>query len=744
MSILLVCTFVSACKPVNPILATTTPYPPPVINIAAPPAETSTTTRIPTALPNPTYTARPETITGHPGWTTYAAMRSIKHMLVDQLGNLWAVGPDGAFVIQPDGSILHFTTDNGLPSNDLLSVGQDSSDAIWVGSNGSGAARYDGEKWQTYTTSDGLAGNIVFDIIRYYNAAGVLIGTDHGISWLVKDAEKWTSYTGTAFLPEDRVNSLIVLASDDMIWAATPRGVKLVETSQTFTPADGLASEVVNDIAVRPDCCVWAGTENGVSMYQAEIWTSYTTADGLVDNLVSTVAVSLFNVAWFGTPSGLSRFDGTGWTTYTTQDGLANDDVLSILIAPDETLWIGTAGGLSHFSPSQASQASETGQSTQVTAGTGLDTSLIYLKGGDLWTWNGEGKKQATHYGNITGFVQNGDKSRLAVFRRGEEDETSLWVMNLDGSQARLLVSQDDLDALGRFSETEESRETNSRVSFRGTTWVPGTNIIAYGTFRHIKYDGTIFHDDLNLVDAQTGENRILLSPGSGGGFTYSPDGSRLAIVGENDISIMNADGSDRHDKLLVYPTIHDVDYAYYPRPSWSADGQYLLLALPPERPMDDPTPPTTLWKIPADGSPAIQLGSINPSFTYAFSVAYTADQTHLAYWSMAFRDSGMIGEIHIANYDGTDDRVVIAADTSYFVSWALDGQHFVYYISSGGSEVWYISDQDGNSTQLPIQPVYISWVSNESFLYYDYLPCSGTELGLYTISGESQVIDRY
>jgi hypothetical protein len=663
-------------------------------------------------------------------------------MFFDQVGNLWAVGPEGVFVLKPGGTLLHFTAKDGLPSNDLLSVGQDGSNAIWVGSNGSGAARFDGTSWQAFSTADGLAGNTVFDITRYTDATGALMGTDHGVSWYNNITEKWTNYSSPPYLPDDVVRSLVVLHKDGSIWLATPQGVRLLETSQVYTTADGLVSNDVSGIAFAPDCSIWIATSAGVSSYNDGAWTSYTVADGLVDNFVSSIAVSVFDVAWFGTPSGLSRFDGKNWTTYTAKDGLASDDVLSVIVALDDTLWIGTSAGLSHYSPSLASQAGQTAQSTSQVLGSDAEFPFIYIKGGDLWALSAGVVKQLTKYGNISGYFLSTDRRKLAVYRRGENNETGLWVMNPDGSDLRLLVSQADLDTLGEFSETEQSRQTNSRVSFRGTAWVPGTYTIAYGTYRPIKYDGTIFHDDLNLVDVLTGEKTTLLPPGSGGSFTYSPDGSQVAIIGLNQISIMNADGTNRHDNVLEYSTIQDVDNYYYPRPNWSADGRYLLLALPPQRMMSDSRETTTLWKIPADGSPAIRLGSFDAlAFLFGYTT-FSPDLTHLAYLDEADPFYANF-TIHIANYDGTDDRVLFTG-RNYFVNWSPDGLHFAYYLSSDDTEVWYISDLNGVSARLAITPTFLRWVDNSTFVQYDSLPCGGYELRLTSISGESQVIDRY
>lgn len=743
---LLIGSSISACKPSAPIPTTNITKPPAALNTPPSMAKTSTPSMTlmpiptPTLFPSPTPVLSLVSMSSYPGWTTYPDIQSIKHLLFDQVGNLWAVGPQGVFVIKPDGTLQHFTMADGLPSNDLLSVGEGTDNSVWVGSNGSGISRFDGKGWKTFTTADGLGGNVVRDIVRYMGARGILVATDHGASWY--DDQKWQNYAGPSNLPNDEVTS-ILSPRWDTVWVGTLKGLRLFETTQTYTTSNGLVNDEVNAMGISPDCSLWAGTIGGASHLSEGSWTSYTTTNGLADNWVSSIAVSLDGTAWFGTPAGVSRFDGKTWTTLTTQDGLADNHVLSVMEAPNETLWLGTAGGLSHYSPSLTSQAAETGQTLQGTEAIYTGPPLIYIKGGDLWTWSAGEKKQATSYGNISGFFLSADRSKVAVFRRGDNDETSLWVMNLDGSQARLLVSQDDLDALGKFSETKESLQTNSRVSFRGTAWVPGTYTIAYGTYRHIKYDGTIFHDDLNLVDTVTGEKTTLLPPGSGGGFTYSPDGSQIAIIGQNQISIMNADGSHRRDEVLEYPTIQDVDNYYYPTPIWSADAQYLILALPPQQLMSDSRSPTTLWKIPADGTPAIQLGTFEAVAFLSGYTAFSPDLTRLAYLDEVDPSKGTL-VIHIANYDGSGDKVIQEGKGVYFVNWSPDGQHFVYYKSSNDTEAWYISDLNGISTPLAYKPEFLNWVSKDAFLQYDSLPCARFEMRLTPIDGESQVIDRF
>ena len=51
--------------------------------------------------------------------------------------------------------------------------------------------RFDGKQWTSYTTADGLAGNIIYSMAQ--DARGVLwLGTNHSLSRY--DGKSWASY----------------------------------------------------------------------------------------------------------------------------------------------------------------------------------------------------------------------------------------------------------------------------------------------------------------------------------------------------------------------------------------------------------------------------------------------------------------------------------------------------------------------------------------------------------------------
>jgi len=82
---------------------------------------------------------------------------------------------------------------------------------------------------------------------------------------------------------------------------------------------------------------------------------NFTTANGLPDNHVFSVLVDGDRI-WAGTENGLGVYENHQWKTYTTKDGLAHRAVLSLsLDKRTGDVWAATMGGLSRISGGRAS-----------------------------------------------------------------------------------------------------------------------------------------------------------------------------------------------------------------------------------------------------------------------------------------------------------------------------------------------------------------------------------------------------
>ncbi len=80
---------------------------------------------------------------------------------------------------------------------------------------------------------------------------------------------------------------------------------------------------------------------------------TYTTADGLAQNQVNQIVRDSRGYMWFCTAEGLSRFDGYRFTNYTTDQGL-HGGVRDLLETRSGVYWVATGDGLYRFNPNSS------------------------------------------------------------------------------------------------------------------------------------------------------------------------------------------------------------------------------------------------------------------------------------------------------------------------------------------------------------------------------------------------------
>jgi ligand-binding sensor domain-containing protein len=114
---------------------------------------------------------------------------------------------------------------------------------------------------------------------------------------------------------------------------------------ENFTTANGLPDNHVYSVLVDGDR-IWAGTDNGLAVYENHAWKTYTTEDGLAHRAVLTLALDKESGdVWAGTMGGLSRISAGRIDSFTQlNSGLSNDVVYGVSVE-GENVWVATAAG---------------------------------------------------------------------------------------------------------------------------------------------------------------------------------------------------------------------------------------------------------------------------------------------------------------------------------------------------------------------------------------------------------------
>ena len=164
----------------------------------------------------------------------------------------------------------------------------------------------------------------------------------------------WTTYTTAQGLIHNEINDIAIDAQGN-VWACSrplfiegPGGVNKFDGTgwTSYNTSDGLASPYVSSVEIDSKGNKWFGTTKGVNKFDDVTWTTYDSSDGLSSNYIYAIAEDNNQALWFATGNGLSIYDGTAWQTFTTKDGLSSKTVRSIMIDSEGNTWAGTDGGV--------------------------------------------------------------------------------------------------------------------------------------------------------------------------------------------------------------------------------------------------------------------------------------------------------------------------------------------------------------------------------------------------------------
>jgi hypothetical protein len=297
--------------------------------------------------------------------------------------------------------------------------------------------------------------------------------------------------------------------------------------------------------------------------------------------------------------------------------------------------------------------------------------AITFNSDGNIWLWRESAGQatQITHTGDAQAFSWSPDR-RVIAFIRNSDNQNELWAANGDGGGQRRLVSTAEVEAKGGSHDSE----THNVIGLY--SWITGTHQLVYSVFWSVdRIGGCCTTVGYWRIDADSLASRRWPAPRSIGGL-LSPDGKRLAIVGASSLSLANADGSNRRDKVLTYPNgPYEGDAWAYSLPLvWSPDSKFLLAVVPSPEPF---APDTTLntWRIPADGS--------HPTHFASFPGAPANDQLspnqeYIAFWRPVEPLSN-VRELHIAKFDGSANVIYAVGYLMEFLGWSPDSVHFAF-----------------------------------------------------------------
>lgn len=174
----------------------------------------------------------------------------IRAIYEDQAGKLWIASHAGLYQFDRDAN--QFIPQRIGGANRKVSLFEDRSGVLWVGTAGDGLQRIDGDQYKTYQADpdepESISSKFVNAILE--DESGVLwVGTGGGLDRFDRDAETFTHYTVADGLPDDEVLGILE-DETGYLWLSTSGGlVKFdprTETFRNYNVSDGLQSDEFN------------------------------------------------------------------------------------------------------------------------------------------------------------------------------------------------------------------------------------------------------------------------------------------------------------------------------------------------------------------------------------------------------------------------------------------------------------------------------------------------------------------
>ena len=294
--------------------------------------------------------------------------------LEDRKGNLWFATTDsGVFLFNHHASdgqsaLRHFTTEDGLADNKVMSVYEDKAGIIWLGT-GAGISRYDpgradGKSFQNFTSPNAP---LFYKDKHLNNNINTIIEDKTGKLWVgtqgdafVYDGKKFTTLThkGEPFLGvwgimEDRKGNIWLSGFNGFRGGRLPGGLYRYDGSTFTKVSERGAYAIIEDKkgniwttgAVNPA----NSTVQALNRYEAK--SLYSNKPTVTEIRSGRGFLGLLEAndgsIWFGDATGVYRYDGTTITDFYNKEGRKKyiiDTKQSIVIWKGSTLLGGWEG----------------------------------------------------------------------------------------------------------------------------------------------------------------------------------------------------------------------------------------------------------------------------------------------------------------------------------------------------------------------------------------------------------------
>jgi ligand-binding sensor domain-containing protein/two-component sensor histidine kinase len=279
----------------------------------------------------------------------------VMSLLEDSWGNNW-FGTSGGGACMLDGErFIHFNEKSGEMGTWVYAVHCDRKGHIWFGTSSGGATEYDGKYYTNYFEGAGFTSSKV-RCFGEDTSGTIWFGTQGEGAYSFHEGS-FTHYDRSDGLSSNYVNAFLTDSLNRQWLATSGGGISVWDpVEKKFTRVgkkNGLISDRILALAIDSSGNIWACSQrDGVFMMQYDsadisVKKHFTEKNGLAGNSVRCATCDRFGNMWFGMAGGgISRFDGTSFRNYSKKDSIASNNIYLLLADRTGNIWVGTEKGL--------------------------------------------------------------------------------------------------------------------------------------------------------------------------------------------------------------------------------------------------------------------------------------------------------------------------------------------------------------------------------------------------------------
>lgn len=523
------------------------------------------------------------------GWT-FDEIPSTKILFLSEHEDFIYAGTEdeGLYVLQNKNGKAelkaHYTTENGIASNDVQSVLVDKERNLWIASFGKGISKVifkDNSKTEyevkNYNTSNGLKNDFIRDIIQDHERNIWAATYGSGIVMLNEDIS--TRFFSNINLRSANIQTLIK-DKKGYFWLGTDKGVSRISSNGVehsvvnYTAAQGFPGDLVNALYEDIEGNIWIGTSNS-GLFQYTPSTNSVRKIQLNDDplfrYVNSISGDKLGFVWVSTKGGAYRFGTNGFRLdyFTTLQGLLHNNVNKIFADSKNRIWMAAQNNRISYYKDSKFHYLEDGSATEIT------TVNCITEDDDKNVWFGTDGKGIFMYDgkNAEQFTSANGLYSDFCYDIISDNYGNVWI----GHRGGISIFSKKTKTFKHLVEAGLNDNINTNAVYKdkeGILWFGTTNgAVKYDPSLHVS---SVFENKVTITALKLLNELVDMEPGLR--LPYKKYSARFEFVA---VSFSRPEKIQYKYKLEGYNTEwsepSNTPYAYYPK---LEEGNYKFMVL--------------------------------------------------------------------------------------------------------------------------------------------------------------------